>query len=462
MPTTNAPSEEPDFGRYRIVAKVRSGPVTDLYRGEQVALGRPVLIKALGRGILPGSPFSAALEREARLLTLLDHPGVIRAYDFVRDATAMWLVLEHVDGHSLDELVSKKGKLSPAASIAIALAAAEALGHVHARGMVHRDLQPINVLVSRAGSVKLTNFAAAADERLPTAPELLEGGSGFGTPAYMSPEQLLGEPEDPRSDLFSLGIVLYEMLTGQKPFAAQDDRAASHRIRHDPAPAPSRLSAGISGPLDRVVRRCLAKLPSDRPATAGELARELSPLLEETGFRTPAEAITAELVQLGLASAAKGDGLRREPLRPTRSRARATSVSAVARGHLLSLLLIVAGASAIQLSSKGRREGASGGAARLELVPPRSGFLRVVADPWANVIVDGEPVDTTPFAHPIPLPAGVHYVRLEHPNAPAERRTVALEAGETVLLDVKMDIPRASAPRPESASLPSLSDPKTP
>src|SRR3954451_8620241 len=112
MPTTSPPNEEPTFGGYRAVVRLRSGPITDLYRAEQIELGRLVFIKALGRGILPSSPFAAALKREARLLTELDHPGVIRVLDFARGERAMWLVLEYVDGWSLEELIALKGKLA--------------------------------------------------------------------------------------------------------------------------------------------------------------------------------------------------------------------------------------------------------------------------------------------------------------------------------------------------------------
>src|SRR5437762_13561306 len=109
----------------------------------------------------------------------------------------MWLVLEYVDGWTLEAVLEKGKKLTAAAASGVALQIAEALGHAHKRGVVHRDVRPVNVLLSRTGAVKVANFAAAADERLPTAPELLDGRAGFGTPAYMSPEQVLGEPEDP-------------------------------------------------------------------------------------------------------------------------------------------------------------------------------------------------------------------------------------------------------------------------
>lgn len=458
MKPENPAGESPHFDRYRVVAKLRSGSISDLYRAELTALGRLVLIKALGRGILPSSPFASALEREARLLTELDHPNVIRLLDFVREKETMWLVLEDVDGVTLEEVL-KAGKTAPEAAVACALALASGLSHAHGRGIVHRDLSPRNVLVSKDGVVKLSNFSAAADERLPTAPELLEGSVGFGTPAYMSPEQLLGEPEDPRSDIFSLGILLHEMLTGRRPFDAPDDRAASHRIRHDPVPPLTRAVPNLSHSLDRTVRRCLEKLPSDRFSSAEELALALRQELEESNA-SPQELLLSELVRLGL-STAKPPG-RRDAAR-IGARHRALSIRSALAGHLVALALVVAGGTLIRYTSAhARGGGATAGGARLSLLPSRSAFLRVVADPWAHVVVDGEPVDTTPFARPIPLPAGVHYVRLEHPNAPIERRTITLAENETVLLDVKMDVAHPRVPRSDAPIRPSLTDPSTP
>ncbi|HVW26629.1 MAG TPA: serine/threonine-protein kinase [Polyangiaceae bacterium] len=460
MPSTTPPNEEPTFSGYSVVAKLRAGPITDLYRAQQTELGRLVFIKALGRGILPSSPFAAALEREARLLTELDHPGVIRVLDFVRGDRTMWLVLEHVDGWSLEDILAPKRKLSPDAAVAIALSVAEALGHAHSRGVIHRDIQPHNVLVAKSGAVKLVNFAAAAGERLPTAPEMLEGTSGFGTPAYMSPEQLLGEPEDARSDLFSLGIVLYEMLTGKRPFDADGDRPLSQRGRHESMAPPSRAVPEIAASLDRATRRCLAKLPSDRFQTALELSRALSAELDGSVPRE--ETIATELLRLGLLKPAEGPA-KKDVVRPSLIRTKPTTVGTALRGYLLALLLIVGGGTAIERTSVARRgDSARSSPGRLDLVPANAGYLRVVVDPWANVVVDGVAVETTPFAHSIPLSPGVHYVRLEHPKAPVERRTVTLAAGETVLLDVKMDLPRPQVPHPEFSAHPSLTDPSTP
>jgi serine/threonine-protein kinase len=240
-----------------VLERIRSGPVADLYRAVQKPLGRTVTIKALGVTIVPASPFAAALEREARLLAQLGHPNVIGLYDFVRHDERMWLVLEHVEGGTLAEVLAKTGPLSQAASVFVARALAGALEHAHERGVIHRDVRPQHVLVSRSGDVKLTDFAVAADERLPTAPEILTGATGPPSLAYASPEQILGEPPDPRSDLFSLGVVLYELLAGTPPFGGSDDRSATSRIRNEPPPPLGRFVADLSPALERlVVRAC--------------------------------------------------------------------------------------------------------------------------------------------------------------------------------------------------------------
>jgi serine/threonine-protein kinase len=436
----------PEFEGYQAVALLRAGPVADLYEAVQRPLGRRVLIKALSSSILPSSPFAATLEREARLLAEMDHPNILHLFDFVRTGERMWLVLEHVEGVTLDVLLQRSVRLTPAAACAVALELARALDHAHSHGIVHRDVQPRNVLLSRRGHVKLINFAVAVDERLPTAPELLDGSTAYGGPAYMSPEQILGEAADPRSDVFSLGVVLYEALAGRRPFDAPDQRSATQRIRHDAPPPLGRAVPGLPGALERTVQRCLEKMPSERFHTTAELVTALKRLLEGLDEGTPHQLIADQLGAVGL-------GLR-EP--PSESEA-STSLAAPqplaiwkgAVGLAVLAALAVLGGLFIQFGLPHRQEaGARGHTPRLELAPKDGAWLRVVAQPWAHVDVDGQRVDTTPFARSIPLAPGRHYVRLSHPNAPDERRTIDVTPGETLLLDVQMMI--ALPPEPDA------------
>lgn len=430
----------PVFDGCQVLEKLRSGPVADLYHAVQQPLGRPVLVKALSSSILPSSPFAASLEREARVLAELHHPNILHVHDFVRREDRMWLVLEYVDGWALDELLRVVKKLPPLTAAAIVLEVGRALEHAHRHGVVHRDVQPRNVMVSKRGHVKLLNFSVAVDGRLPTAPELLDGATSFGGPLYLSPEQILGEPADPRSDLFSLGVVLYELLAGARPFDAPDDRTAAQRIRHDAAPPLARSVSGVPATLERIAQRCLEKMPSDRFASTEEMVLALERFLGEAGVTSSHREIARALVQSGLTEEAPRSVLDTSAV--LAEPPEAPPVSWALKGYLACLAaIVVVGASLHWLAS--RQEGrtlARGGPAELALAPKRPAFLRVVADPWAHVVVDGQRVDTTPFARAIPLGAGTHYVRLEHPNAPTERRTITLVPGETVLLDVKMRV----------------------
>jgi eukaryotic-like serine/threonine-protein kinase len=442
----------PRFDGCDVVETLHAGAISELYRGVQRPLGRSVLIKAIGASILPSSPFAASLEREARLLAELDHPNIVEVYDFVRRDDRMWMVLEHVDGWSLSELLAKSQRLSQDAATAVSLEVARALAHAHEKSISHRDVQPRNILISRRGEVKLANFSVASTERLETAPELLDGGASYAGPSYMSPEQILGEPPDPRSDLFSLGVVLYEMLAGERPFKAPDERNEALRIRSEPAPPLGRRVSELSPGLERVVQRCLEKMASDRFESAAELCEALEALARELGSTNSQRTLQAALARAGLVSA-----------EPVKSRVPARGLAASPRARPLSFaraalpligfsVLLALGIALVQLASRREREsGTQGGRTRLELVPTRVAYLRVVARPWAHVIIDGQQVDTTPFARSIPLSAGTHYVRLEHPQAVTERRTVRLAPGETMLLDVslKLAAPAPSAPAPQ-------------
>jgi serine/threonine-protein kinase len=231
--------------------------------------------------------------------------------------------------------------------------------------------------------------------------------------------------------------VLYELLTGRHPFDAPDERTAAQRIRHDHPTALTRALPDLPGSLERAVHRCLEKMPSDRFHDAVELERALKGALKELGGGSTRELIGTLLVRAGLSSEAPPpeDAGPRSQFIPEQPSLRPALI-----GLGIAAALLLVGSGAIYLLTSRADRGAGRASHPLELVPASAAFLRVVADPWAHVVVDGQRVDTTPFARPIPLPAGTHYVRLEHPNAPAERRTISLAPGETVLLDVKMNV----------------------
>jgi serine/threonine-protein kinase len=432
------------FGNCRVIEHIASGPITDVYHAQQEPLGRHVAVKALRSTIAPSSPFAANLAREAELYAKLRHDNILELYDFVRTESAMWLVLEYVDGLSLAELLQKSERLPIHTAMAIGLEIARALAHAHERGIIHRDIKPSNVLVSKRGEIKLVDFGIAHDDRVPSSPEPLEGGSTFGTPAYMSPEQILGEPVDARTDIFSLGVVLYQMVAGVRPFDGPDTKSTAQRIRHsEPSSLISSLgeSAGAHvGPraVERIIMRCIEKLPGDRFASCRELAASIEAILRAETSSSTEDLVTTELVRLKLIDQAP-TSRRTTQASLVVDPGRASLWPAV-RGFFGILVLALIGGFYIQREARKTDSDTSSKPGALELVPARSGSLRVVARPWAEVIVDGQRIDVTPFARPIPLAGGTHYVTLKHPKAPDERRVVKITPGESVMLDVTMAV----------------------
>ena len=427
------------FGDCRVVEELGSGSIATVYKAVQEPLGRVVAVKALKSTIATTSPFAAHLEREARLLGELCHPNIALLFQFEKTDAQMYLVIEYVDGHNLSKLLARKPKLRPDVAAAIGAALARGLAHAHERGIVHRDVKPPNVLLSRRGEVKLVDFGIAQRERMPSLDEPLERAdesAAFGTPAYMSPEQILGEFVDARSDLFSLGVVLYQMLAGTRPFDpedASDRRATAQRIRRDP-PKPLRArEAEIPRALERVVMRLLEKLPADRYASASTVADLLDEVVLSSTSAPPHQLITRSLIDAGLAkpaapSAALFDASTRPPQRRVGG--------AVVGFGLLSSLIVVGGAS-IQWNG---RDGRGLSRERSAAIATGQGYLRVAATPWAEVAVDGVHVEVTPFARSIPLAPGTHYVTLTHPDAPPEKRVVDIAEGATVLVEASMNV----------------------
>ncbi len=254
----------------------------------------------------------------------------------------------------------------------------------------------------------------------------------------MAPEQILGEGVDARSDLFSLGVVLFiSLFCGARPFERGDEgeqRPTAHpRIRRDPTIPLHRRAPEVPVALERIVMRAIQKLPADRFPTAEAMAEPLEELATARSNLRGSAILVQALVGAGLVSPSEAaDGAV-----PTR-RKRTSSRRAIAG------LALIGGAGALGgafLQATAHREGDAAGARPLDLLPPAAGYLRVLATPWAEVWIDGQRVDVTPFARPIALPEGTHYVTLVHPSAPIEKRTVAIVRGETRTIDAVMSLP---------------------
>ena len=457
-------------GHYRVLELLSAGVLTNVYRAESEGIGRVVALKVLRSSAGAESASFRRFEREGRLLASLHHPNLIELYDFDRGVPGdrpPYMVLEHISGATLSELLQRSKRLEPDEASAIALEVARALAYAHAQRVVHRDVKPGNILIGRTASrdegdsaqpravvVKLVDFGIAQDtpELLHSAEGLADASDAVGTPAYMSPEQLLGERVDHRSDQFALGIVLYQMLTGVRPFDGDDGRPAIQRVRRDP-PRPFRtLGVAIPKVLERLVLRCLAKRPSDRFEATEEIVDELTRYFEGRVELSDLAALHRRvLARAGVVDERKS--LREEvaptsrPVRSSMLRVRSVPLAPTVIGVALACIALSAGGAAIQLRSGGiksdRDSPVNGRPLESDLAAGDVGKLRVLVRPWADVIVDGERVDTTPMSRPIRLQAGRHVVMLVHPLI-SERRIVEIRAGETTTLEAVLTVPSPS------------------
>lgn len=258
--------------RYELEQKVGEGGMARVYRARDLRLHRRVAVKVLHQHYAADAGFLQRFHHEAQAAANLHHPAIVDVYDVGQDDGVHYIVMEYVEGSDLKSIILRNGPLSVEQAIPIAVAVAEGLDAAHRQGMVHRDVKPQNIIVGPNGQVKITDFGIAKSN-LSTA--MTETGVTFGTADYISPEQAQGFPATPRSDVYSLGVTLYEMLTGRLPFSGDSSIAvAMQHVSVDPPP-PRMYNPRISTQLEALVLRALAKRPEDRPESAREFARLL-------------------------------------------------------------------------------------------------------------------------------------------------------------------------------------------
>ena len=261
-------------GRYRVERRLGGGGMAEVFLARDTTLGRLVAVKVLRERFADDEQFVARFRREARAAAALNHPNVVAIHDRGGTAGSSYIVMEYVPGESLKELVQRVGRLAPATARHIELGLLAALQAAHDGGIVHRDVTAQNVLLTEDGRVKVTDFGIAHFG----SSALTSTGIVMGTSRYLSPEQARGEPTDERSDLYSAGVVLFEMLTGRLPFEGDNDLAIALQHANDPAPAPAALVPDLPPALDAIVGRALRKDPAERFQTAGEFAAALTAL----------------------------------------------------------------------------------------------------------------------------------------------------------------------------------------
>src|SRR5262245_32912002 len=264
------------IGRYRIVRELGRGAMGVVYHAIDPHIGRPVAIKTIELNTLRKPEEQERLRerlfREARSAGILSHPGIVTIYDVDQQGDLAYIAMEYVDGPTLDTLLSGDQPLEASKVLSYLSQTAVALDYAHQKGIVHRDIKPANIMIASGGATKITDFGIA---KITASDQFTMTGTIVGTPHYMSPEQVQGRAVDGRSDQFSLGVMAFEMLTGEKPYTGENLTTVAYKIGSEEPVPPHRLNPSLAGSIDGVLRRALAKKPESRFRSCQEFSDAL-------------------------------------------------------------------------------------------------------------------------------------------------------------------------------------------
>ncbi len=468
-------------GRYEVLSPLGRGGMGAVYRARDLILEEEVAIKVLRSDVTGTEERARRFRSEVQLARRVSHWNVCRIHEYGEDGLLRFIGMELVEGETLKEALHRKGPFPPAEAFDVSVQVAEGLAAIHQAGVVHRDLKSANIMLDGTGRIRVMDFGIAKPEA-----EAGAAASGYvvGSPEYMSPEQARGVPVDARSDLYALGVVVFETFTGDVPFRA--DTPVGTLLLHLEAPPPVE-KALLPPALRPVLRRALAKDPRERFGSAREMAEALRTAREEAPgkatasggaagrgpdrIRRPSRAgwwwAVAFLLAAGVAVLATWIPERPEPLpppppsptvspaptsevtpgtpspepplaSPRREPPRPPAAQPIGPSPTATLTSpVVASPETPPFTPEPTPAPTPVPAPTLAPTPEADGALLVLVTPWADVTVDGQPRGQTPLAR-IPLPPGPHDVRLTHPDYAPFPRRVVIRAGETFRLVVDL------------------------
>lgn len=464
------------LGRFKITGTLGQGAMGTVYRAHDPLLDRTVAIKTVGCAGMSREEAAVFEERfycEARSAGRLNHPNIVTIHDVGRSDDLAYIAMEYLDGHSLREILDSSVVLPVERSADIAAQIADGLAFAHANGVVHRDIKPANIMVFDNGTVKIADFGIA---QMSSGAQTIAGAT-FGSPKYMSPEQVSGQKVDGRSDIFSLGAVFYEMLVGRPPFTGDDLHAILYQVLNGAPPLPSTFIPNLPHGFDRIVARALAKNPDKRFQSVAEMATALRK------YRRVARQAEKEQLGANQPAAPAGPGDATLLVKTVRAAAPAKKSAVTKSSGLryalpvtLFLLVVVGGwlgfnvmppaaqttppvaqAETLVPSSQpapvelpAAANGNSPSVAPLpaaEVKPTKeakaqpvgAGRVRLAIAPWGEVYVDGKKVGVSPPLNEIRVSAGLHEIEVRNGKFVPHRQTVNLADNASLRIKHKFE-----------------------
>ncbi len=452
------------LGRFKITGTLGQGAMGTVYRAHDPLIERTVAIKTVACAGLSrdeAEAFEQRFYREAKSAGRLNHPNIVTIHDVGRNENLAFIAMEYLNGQSLREVLDSGVVLPPERCAEVAIDVAEGLAFAHANGVVHRDIKPANIMMLDNGSVKISDFGVAL---IPSGSTTVEG-TAFGSPKYMSPEQVTGQKVDGRSDIFSLGAVLYEMLTGRPPFDGEELTSVLYQVLNTAPPLPSSFNPELPRVFDRLLAKAMAKDPEKRYQSAMELAADLrkirralrdarkkaegegkvprqrrtseSPSVKpETSPWLTAAAIASMVSIVGMLFWYYGGKQKSE----SGVVEAVPSVSVVTEQRAVVATPQIASDAKLQVSAKeSQAEEAKQATEAMKAAPelPTDGAIRLAIAPWGEVLVDGKMAGVSPPLVEVRLAPGKHRIEVRNGDFPPHRQVVEVVAGKSARIKHK-------------------------
>ncbi|UCG42726.1 MAG: serine/threonine protein kinase [candidate division WOR-3 bacterium] len=424
--------------RYEVLETVQKGLLATSYKARDRVLDRTVLLKVLLPRLAHDADLVQRFRREALLQARLKHPHIVTVYDFGSEED-FYIASEFIEGETLAAKLARDGPMTVERLRPLLLQVVDALAYAHEHGVVHRDLKPANIMVSNRGEAKLTDFGLAFARDFG---QLTQEGSIIGTPAYMSPEQARGLPTDARTDIFSLGIVIYEALTGKNPFQSKTYADAMSRVLNQHPQLLDSAKPGVPAEIGQLVSRMLVKDRGQRCVSLDDVLGALAPgrqpavpqrrgrrMLIPVSVSVAGAAVVAVALFLAL-------GLRGRPGEQASNPGpalEADTISAAASEDSTRIAVETGTQEAERHDSVQTRADETPLTEMPKTEPVTAGMLNLAVVPWAEVLVDGNLVGVTPLSGPVRLAQGRHEIELRNPYFPVLRKTVNVTGPESGL-----------------------------